>query len=564
LGFALIRIAFNHAPAPSDAKANMRTVRLTSLPGAVAFPALSPDGERIAFTWNQESPVRSDLYVQFIGAVDPLQLTHTRTGFICCTAWSPDGRQIAFGRCYDNGGGVFVVPALGGPERRLTDVACLYGLAGFPQWTADGKSLVLADRCTPEAPVGIVLFSLTTGEKRCLHTPPANDSGDTSLELSPDKKTVAFVRSPTAQVSDIYTVSLTGENLRQLTHETGNIWALMWSTDGKRIAFLSDRRGLPRVWKISATGGAIQPEVVYPTTGALSRDGRRLAYIGDDYYAATIWRADFPSAGAPAISRKRIIASASLNDGTHLSPDETQIVFQSYRSGNEEIWKSNADGSNPRQLTFLNSRAGTPRWSPDGRSIIFDQRPKDHIQIYVMDEEGRNIHALTTGNYDNATPSWSRDGAALYFNSSRTGTWQIWKHELATGKESQITRQGGFGAIEAYDGKSVFYSKFEGGGLWRTPVTGGDEQHVADIPHRAYWGGFAVTEKGLYLLDSYAKPGPAIVYYDLQTQRTRTVLTLTQDPTIWKPNLAASRDGRTLFYAASEASSSILMIENFQ
>lgn len=92
--------------------------------------------------------MKSDLYVQSVGSDKPLlRLTHTNSGLNCCAAWSPDGREIAFGRCYDNGGAVFVVPALGGPERKLTDVVCPFGYAGTANWTSDGKSLVLADRC---------------------------------------------------------------------------------------------------------------------------------------------------------------------------------------------------------------------------------------------------------------------------------------------------------------------------------------------------------------------------------------------------------------------------------
>jgi Tol biopolymer transport system component len=289
-----------------------------------------------------------------------------------------------------------------------------------------------------------------------------------------------------------------------------------------------------------------------------------MVYLGNGYHAASIWRADLSRAGAEPVSRRRIVASASINDGAQLSPDEKQIVFQSYRSGNEEIWKSDADGNNARQLTFLSSRAGTPRWSPDGQWIVFDQRQSDHSQLSMIDQEGRNMRVLTIGNYDNEVPSWSRDGTALYFASSRTGAWQVWKHELASGKESQVTRQGGFAAIEAYDGKALYYSKFEGGGLWRISVAGGEEQHIAGIPHRAFWGSFAVTEKGLYLLDSDADPDPTIVYYDLQTQHAKPVLTLKEDPLVWTANLAASRDGRILFYAQGEATSSILMIEKFQ
>jgi DNA-binding winged helix-turn-helix (wHTH) protein len=154
------------------ASSHMRTVPLTSLPGLVQSPALSPDGEKIAFFWNGESPARGDLYVQLVGGERPLRLTHSSRGFICCADWSPDGRQIAFGRCDDNGGGIFLVPALGGPERQLTDVVCPLGDPGYSKWVADGRSLLLADRCTPDGPRGIVLFSLETGEKRCLTAPP--------------------------------------------------------------------------------------------------------------------------------------------------------------------------------------------------------------------------------------------------------------------------------------------------------------------------------------------------------------------------------------------------------
>src|SRR5277367_5112815 len=123
------------------ASSRMNIVPLTNLPGAVWDPDFSPDGEKIAFFWDGENPVKGDLYVQLVGGERPLRLTHTSRGYICCADWSPDGREIAFGRCDDHGGGVFLVPALGGPERKLTDVMCVFGHAGDPEWTDDGRSL---------------------------------------------------------------------------------------------------------------------------------------------------------------------------------------------------------------------------------------------------------------------------------------------------------------------------------------------------------------------------------------------------------------------------------------
>jgi DNA-binding winged helix-turn-helix (wHTH) protein len=97
---------------------------VVTLPGLVSFPALSPDGKQIAFTWMSEAQPRDDLFVQLIGSDQPLRLTHNTSGFICCAAWSPDDRQIAYGHCDDNGGSVVVAPALGGTERKLTEVVC--------------------------------------------------------------------------------------------------------------------------------------------------------------------------------------------------------------------------------------------------------------------------------------------------------------------------------------------------------------------------------------------------------------------------------------------------------
>jgi Tol biopolymer transport system component/DNA-binding winged helix-turn-helix (wHTH) protein len=566
LGYRVLRTRAKQT-LPKSQFSNMRITQLTSLPGNYESPTFSPDGRQIAFFWNGENRGHGDLYVQLVGGEKALRLTHTSTGFVCCADWSPDGKEIVFGRCSDGGGAVFIIPALGGSERKLADVACPWGDAGYAQWTADGKSLVLADSCAPDAPRGIVVFSLQTGEKRCLHSPPAGDIGDVKPRLSPDEKTVAFLRSQTWP--EIYTVAFSGGNLRQLTHKFFHADSLdfMWSADGKYITFEPTR---DRMARVAASGGPVEFEAVYPKIGALSRDHRRLAYVEPSLawrWSPVVWRIRLTHAGGKVISQARILVAATGgNDSAQLSADEQQLVFQSMRSGTHQIWRSNADGSDLLQLTsFDQGYPGTPRGSPDGKWIAFDYRTTATSQIYLVNSEGRNFHALTSGNYEDRVPSWSRDGKAVYFASNRTGNWQIWRRELSGRKETQITRQGGFAGFESYDAKALYYSKFEGGGIWKVPVGGGQEERVTDSLHLGYWGHFAVTENGLYLVDSDAKGGPAIMYYNVQTRRLSSVLTFKQFPFPWLPNLAASRDGRTLFYAPIEFESAMIsMVENFQ
>lgn len=365
---------------------------------------------------------------------------------------------------------------------------------------------------------------------------------------------------------EIYTVAFSGGNLRQLTADGTPTWDPMWSLDGQQIIFNSARSGLSRVWRIPATGGAIEPETVYPGTGTLSRDGRRLAYVdfpGFYHGSVTISRVTLSGAGGQVVSQNTIIASDRENNAPQLSPDGRQIIFQSGRTGRYEIWRSDADGSNSLEVTFFDKGfSGTSRWSPDGKWIAFDHH-ETHGQIYLIDSEGRNMHANTSGNFENVVPGWSRGGTAVYFASNRTGSWQVWRRELATGREAQVTQHGGFAAVESYDAKTLYYSKFEGGGIWSMAVEGGEEERVTDALHKCYWGHFAVADTGIYLLDSDAAPKPTIMFYSCQTRQLKPVLQL-DHPVPWVADLATSRDGRTVFFAQGDWHNSLTMAENFQ
>jgi Tol biopolymer transport system component/DNA-binding winged helix-turn-helix (wHTH) protein len=547
---------------------------LVSVRGSVNMPMLSPDAREMAFLWSGQNSV-GDLYVQLIRSdradEKPLRLTHTENGFLCCQSWSPDGREIAYGRCDDTGGAVYTVSALGGPSRRMADVSCTYGAAAWPMWEADGKSLIIIDTCAPGTAPTLMRLTLASGEKHCLGKPVAGISGDMGVALSPDRKTVAFIRLFTSGVSDIYTLTLVNEEIRRVTNEHKAIWNLMWTPDSQQIVFRSSRGGLAAVWRVPARGGAIEKETVYPAVGSISADGKRMVYptntASASYLpgpsAAQIVRVELSAAGGKVLSIRDVIALGAFSDAPQLSPDESQIVFGSNSAVSSgwggEIWKSLADGSDITQLTSLGAYSGTPRWSADGQSIAFDTRPVAHSQIYVMDADGRNQRMLVGDNAENVTPSWSHDGKSLYYASDRTGSFQIWKRDLSTGSERQLTQQGGLGPLESYDGTTLYYSILDHGGLWAVSTTGDNERRLLDAPHVGYWGYFAVTENGVYLLDF--TPKATILYYDLERRKLTPVLTMSETPIAEEPGMGASRSGKVLLFGQGDTSSSITMVE---
>jgi len=553
-------------------KPPVRVVQLTNLPGEVDWPAFSPDGKEIAFVWDPgDHPSRGDLYVQLVGGNSPpLRLTHTRAEYMNPPAWSPDGREIAFGRCDDHGGAIYTVPALGGSEHRITDIYCHYGFVPPVSWSAGGKLMVLADACVADGQRSIVVFSMDTGTKRCLvGIGKDEDLGDAGGVLSPDKHTVAFVRVLSNGTADLYSVPLEGGMPTRLTADNRAVGGLMWTADGKYICFNSTRGGTDRVWRIPEGGGMIEPETTYPEVGALSPDGRRLVYPGPSAFnGSSVWRAEFSSEGGAIIGKQQLLPDSAHDYAPRPSPDGRQIVFESERSGRDQIWKSNGDGSDPRQLTSLSGDAGSPQWSADGKGIVFDFLPEGQRltrQVIMMDAEGRNLHRVVPGSDNNGPESWSHDGKAIYFASDRTGSFQIWHKDLATGRETQLTHDGGLMSLESADGKTIYFSKLSGGGIWAMPVSGGTPHLVTDALHFGYWGEFAVAENGIYLVDSDTDPGPALMYYSFRTRRLKRILNLNGPPQKaipWGANLGMSRDGRTVLVVLGTFRNSLVMAEN--
>jgi hypothetical protein len=130
-----------------------------------------------------------------------------------------------------------------------------------------------------------------------------------------------------------------------------------------------------------------------------------------------------------------------------------------------------------------------------------------------------------------------------------------------------MTKHGGFDAFESYDGQTIYFSRFDQAGIWSMsakggPANGGEESLVvADKPQVGYWGHWAVTQDGLYLLNADAEPRPGIEFYRFATRHITSVFTMEMQPARQQSSLSASRDGRTLYYTQYDGQSGIKLME---
>ena len=545
---------------------------VTSFPGNEDQAAFSPDGRQIAFVWNGEKEDNSDIYVKMIGAERPLRLT-SNPAPDTDPAWSPDANYVAFLRQSANDGGVFLVPALGGAERKLADIFPYRPvvIGNTLSYSPDGKLLAVPDKTSQQQPFSIFSISTETGEKTKLTSPPSGSVGDFFPTFSPDQKTLAFVRSVSIAAADVYLLSMAaGGEPRRLTFDHTSIRGLSWNSDGKEIVFASRRGGSTyNLWKTSIEGS--QPERlttadrdIYSPT--ISRQGNHLSYT-QSMMDGNIWRIALHASKGQESAPLKLISSTLEDSGPQYSPDGKRIVFASRRSGTFEIWMCDGDGSNPRALTSIGGPlTGTPRWSPDGRQIAFDSWIEGNADIYIINADGGKPRRLTFDTDEDITPSWSRDGRWVYFGCTRSGSMQIWKVPPEGGQAVQVTKQGGFEGFESTDGKYFYYSKGRAvPGIWRVPVSGGEESLVLDQHRAGMWRYWAINDQGIYFATAEITSHPIIEFFSFATGKITPIAKL--DVPLYKtdPGLAVSPDGQWLLIVQMDQSGSdIVMATDFR
>ena len=544
---------------------------LASYPGVEGAPALSPDGSLVAFSWAgaaEDGP--TDIYVKAVDSEALRRLTQTPAAETS-PAWSPDGQRLAFVR---DGHAVVTMSQLGGAERQISTSGTQVA------WAGDSKSVLVRDRDGDTGPFGIYQVFLDTLERRRL-TQAAVGDGDWRFDVSPDGRTLAFIRYEKRGIADLYVVPMQGGEPRRLSNWNAAIEGLSWTSDGREIVYSVDETPASRLWRIDANAttpsrgspiagipaAAMNPSISRPASGHPARLAFQTTSRDVDLHLMDL-------AADPvehAITSQPFVNSTRIEGSARFSPDGSRVALASFRSGEQEIWVTGRDGSGLRQVTSLGaSGVQVGGWSPDGRTIVFEAAVAGNTDVYLVGADGGHLHRLTTGLSIDGVPSWSADGRWIYFASTRAGVRaDVWRIAPDGGEAIRMTREGGFEPRESSDGKYLFYldrapAVLASGGtarLMRAPVDGGPETPVLDGVRPFLW---AVAESSIV----FVTRGPdfdAIDSYRFSDRHVARVGRLRfRMPSIY-PNMAVSRDGRwALVTNLVRFDSDLMRLDNFR
>jgi Tol biopolymer transport system component/DNA-binding winged helix-turn-helix (wHTH) protein len=522
----------------------------TSYPGVETAPAFSPDGSRIAFAWNGDAGAGRkgfDLYVKAIGSETLLRLTNHPSEFIS-PAWSPDGTQIAFYRLLSGDTGIYVVPALGGPERKLHSTNVPHKVDIPISWSPDGRDIAFTDFLAGTEYKRVYLLSLETLETRQVPNAP-KCTYDGLPAFSHSGKDLAYeCLQHTYSDFGIYSVGLPdGPPKLVATHSNFPI-GMAWSADDSRLLF-SEAPGENDSWinEVRLADGSVHrlPLPHSATKPTISVTGNKLAYSASSDNI-NIWRKDLVNPDSPAV---RLLTSTREQADAQYSPDGRHIAFDSSRAGNQDVWLSDAEGGNLVQLST--SGGGNPRWSHDGSKIVFD----NDSDIYIVDVSERVPRKLVTNVKPAFGPTWSHDDKWIYFTTALGE--RIFRCPAVSGEATPVSSKTAYRPLESSDGKTVYFvTRPSIPTLKAVSVNSpGTEYFVQGIGPLLSQFKWTIAPAGIYFVSADARR--SLQYFDFGTKRVRRIFDIDRD---FADGLSVSPDGRWVLYSQVDVENRDIMI----
>ena len=356
------------------------------------------DESRIYFEWEDTGAI-AEISVSG-GAVAPIQvpLEHARIGEV-----SPDGSTLLFtseGKGKGPADSLWTLPVLGGSPRRI-------GNAVSSTWSPDGNKIAYGT-----ANGDIFIVQRDGSEARRI----ASVGGYLkSVAWSPDGSVLRFSRDGL-----LWQISTDGANLHQLLPGWGKSptqWSGKWDPHGLfyfvadgQIWVLHERPGsgaIPAGPPVQMTFGPTVWDRPIPI-----QDGKKIVASGRSK------RGELVRLDAKSRQFQPFLAGISA-EFVGFSSDGKSVAYVSFPEG--VLWRANADGSNPLQLTEPPQYPKSVRWSPDGSQIAFvDRTPQGADGIYLVpsDGSGKPRRLLPDDNQAETDPSWAPDGRRIVFSTS--------------------------------------------------------------------------------------------------------------------------------------------------
>lgn len=552
--------------APVTRPAMPRLERLTT--DSTSYePAISPDGRFVAY--QVAGPEHQTVWLKNIATGSAVQVLPPLAGGYYSLNFSRDGNELLYKtfRGKSKTGTVHRVPLFGGaPKEVATNVWSDFAVS------PDGGEIAFV-RATLAIEHQLVAASIDGGHERVVVTMTDErwlDVGNTSPSWSPDGQRLALCggrRDPAGGLAfGIFEVPARGGELTRVASPAWNrVSQVAWLGDGSGLVVVGrgKQRDPYQVWLLEYPSGEARR-----LTNDL-HDYNKLRVSSDSKVIAIEQQISFQhvwivNAEGPDRTRQ-ITHGARSQDGFYglsWTPDG-RVLFASSRTGESEIFTSNPDGTELRQLTRDSREWNTnARMTADGRFIVFSSGRNGEANIWRMDSDGSNVVQLTRGKSE-FSPALTPDGQWVYYINAHVAPSRIERVSIEGGPP-QVVFEGEAAEIPVIspDGKWLAFSVYSEPAGWRAAIlpTAGGTRRLLDFHGVRGFVRWSTDSRALLFMK--AQGNVSNVWLQPLDESEPRAITKFTDQFIW--NFAPSPDGKRIALSRGSAVSDIVLLRDFR
>jgi TolB protein len=235
---------------------------------------------------------------------------------------------------------------------------------------------------------------------------------------------LAFVSTRHGRFKEIFTQTIDGEDLFQVTNNpTINLFP-MWDHNADQLIYLSYKTMAPALYIANLRErreSRIDTHHGHIIGGAITPDGHQIVAAIENAGATNLYLMD-----SDGHEIRELTDTGGINVSPNFSPDGQTLAFTSDRSGTPQVYTMSIEGGAPKRVTYSGNYNTTPAISPKGDSIAYQSREGGRFDIFQIPIGGGTPMKLTDGSGSNESASWSPDGRYIAFASTRGGHSHIY------------------------------------------------------------------------------------------------------------------------------------------